>query len=313
MKNTMKRPLFYQCIILTSLVALSATALAGPPPPGKPAHKELKAQGPPPQAMEGSKRHVSPEPASDKDEDEDKDKKEKAKPKEKLGDDDSEDKKDKSKDKFGKKSKDKSKGKKRELREARHHARVERKEALQGYRKARATLLAAGGDEPASSLTPEQKEERKKAQKLLLEARKDLRAVQRTINKKRRKQLTPEQRAEFESRLKKVQDDRKATRQERGKKTRAALKTQLGTTKLTPSLREELKRHAWRMARLDRLNQLAEASENKRLGDRIENLQKKEFARHQKHVDLLKKPQSKDSGLKKSATAPEDAQKGAAE
>ncbi|NKB69421.1 MAG: hypothetical protein GKR89_20310 [Candidatus Latescibacteria bacterium] len=55
-----------------------------------------------------------------------------------------------------------------------------------------------------------------------------------------------------------------------------------------PKVREELKLHARRMARLHRLKDIAEAEEAEKAQARIEKLIKKEQARHEKKMEKLK-------------------------
>ncbi|HEY3234142.1 MAG TPA: hypothetical protein VGJ84_05470 [Polyangiaceae bacterium] len=86
------------------------------------------------------------------------------------------------------------------------------------------------------------------------------------------------------------------TRKERAEQMRHALEKKWGATLLmTPPVREALKVHAWRMARLERMSLLAEAADkaNKdKLIKRIQKLKEKENARFEKHMAQLREHQA---------------------
>ena len=100
--------------------------------------------------------------------------------------------------------------------------------------------------------------------------------------------MTPEQKAEYKEKLKTLHEERKASREERGKKRRAELKAELGAKALGAPIREELKHHAWRVARLRRLIELAEASDRPELKERAEKLLVQEDERHTARLAKLK-------------------------
>lgn len=80
----------------------------------------------------------------------------------------------------------------------------------------------------------------------------------------------------------------KETRKERRQERIAAIKKQWGELHARPAVRAELKVHAWRMARLNRMRALAQAEGKDAVVARIDKLIEKEKARHQKHMETLK-------------------------
>jgi hypothetical protein len=82
-------------------------------------------------------------------------------------------------------------------------------------------------------------------------------------------------------------------RMKRRQERRAALNERYGLELLQrPPIRAELERHAWRMARLERMRALALAMTNtakqKKTLERLDQLAAKENARHERHMDHLK-------------------------
>ncbi|MCH2109733.1 MAG: hypothetical protein MK135_10410, partial [Polyangiaceae bacterium] len=145
-------------------------------------------------------------------------------------------------------------------------------------------LAARTPNSDDSKLTAEQKEARRAARTELKAAEKELRIAQRATIQARSKLLTPEQRKEYRERLKALDEARGATRKERAKEHRQALKEEIGTKKLTVQLRHEMRRHAWRVARLERISELAEAGEKPKLKERAEKLLEKESTLHKKRM-----------------------------
>ncbi len=88
--------------------------------------------------------------------------------------------------------------------------------------------------------------------------------------------------------LKKRLEERRQTRDERREKRRNELKKKWGDIVSTNvRARAELRRHSWRMARLNRIKALAEVDENTKIVERVEKLIEKEQQLHQKHMDKI--------------------------
>lgn len=80
----------------------------------------------------------------------------------------------------------------------------------------------------------------------------------------------------------------RATRKQRRAAHLARIKQRWGKAVAHPAVRAELKVHAWRMARLDRIKELASANDKKDVVARVDKLIEKENARHDKHMGVLK-------------------------
>lgn len=80
----------------------------------------------------------------------------------------------------------------------------------------------------------------------------------------------------------------RATRKERRAARLAEIRHHWGAIVAEPAVRAELKVHAWRMARLDRIRELADAEGKKDIVARVDKLITKENARHEKHMGVLK-------------------------
>lgn len=92
--------------------------------------------------------------------------------------------------------------------------------------------------------------------------------------------------------LEKARSDRNQRRGERV----AQLKKTYGATLDAPAVRSELLLHAWRVARLERLMQMAEAEERSELLTRAKELLAKETARHEAELAKLAKETGAKSG-----------------
>jgi hypothetical protein len=79
----------------------------------------------------------------------------------------------------------------------------------------------------------------------------------------------------------------RATRKERRAARLAKIKQKWGGLVTHPAVRAELKVHAWRMARLDRVRELAAAEDKTDVVARVDKLIAKEEARHDKHMGVL--------------------------
>lgn len=95
---------------------------------------------------------------------------------------------------------------------------------------------------------------------------------------------------------KKKRDEWREKRKERGEELRSAIKTKLGEDALKrPAVRAELRVHAMRLARLNRILFLAQAHEKAKIEEKVKALIEKENARHDKRIEALKteKPTAK--------------------
>lgn len=82
-------------------------------------------------------------------------------------------------------------------------------------------------------------------------------------------------------------DERRAKRELRRREVIATL----GENTLEhPRVRTELQHHAWRLARLNRMLELADHAKNQQLTARIEKLRAAEMARHQRRLQALRRP-----------------------
>jgi hypothetical protein len=88
----------------------------------------------------------------------------------------------------------------------------------------------------------------------------------------------------FRGKLKQLRDSRDKRRQQH----RSALKKKWGDLSERPPVMAEFKTHAWRMARLKRMQLLAEELEKPQLLERVNKLIEQEVARHDKHLEKLK-------------------------
>jgi len=96
-------------------------------------------------------------------------------------------------------------------------------------------------------------------------------------------------------------EERAQTRDQRRKQHREELKAQYGGDVLKrPPILAELKTHAWRMARLDRMRTLAEAiadaGKRKKTLARVDELVKKEQTRHDRHMEQLRNQNAATAG-----------------
>ncbi len=82
----------------------------------------------------------------------------------------------------------------------------------------------------------------------------------------------------------KLRETRKVRRQER----RDEVKKKWGAVSEHPAVKAELKLHAWRMARLNRIRTIAKAEGKTEVVARADKLIEKEKARHEKHMEALK-------------------------
>lgn len=160
-----------------------------------------------------------------------------------------------------------------------------RLEALEAYRSALRALRAEGpaspGDKPAN---PEA------AQRALEQAKQRLLEVHRD-----RAPLPPEARAARDQKLEKALEEARKDRDERRAKRIAELEKAHGKKLERPEVRNELARHAWRVARLERLRQIAEAEGRQDQLERIQTLLDKERTQHEERLQRLAEHGPKDA------------------
>lgn len=125
------------------------------------------------------------------------------------------------------------------------------------------------------------------------------------------KKMSKAEKKAYQTRLKELNRERRNSRNERSEKDREKLKLALGAAEPSPAIQAELRSHAWRVARLSRLLEMAQARELEEPIARIQELQKKEDERHVKHLAVLK---AQGPGPAKTGAAqPEAAKTGAAQ
>ncbi len=141
---------------------------------------------------------------------------------------------------------------------------------------------------------PETKKELRKAEKELKKAERHFRKDQSLEGRTHRVQLDEKDLKKLKRRLKKLEQGRRKTLNRRKEKHRRELRAKLKDRPLAPPLRKELRRHAWRVARIQRLIELAEAREKPELKARAEKLLKRELEKHGKRVsEHLQSPSNK--------------------
>ncbi len=181
------------------------------------------------------------------------------------------------------------------------HPPVSRRAAVSDYKKAVLALQEAQKASKSDDPTAAKKAslERARAMKELHQAKRKLRRAN-SADAKKLKSMSPAERQKIESKLqaraKQLAEDRK----ERAEKNEEAVKKDLGDkVKLAP-VRAELERHAWRVARLERLIAIAEASGRVQTAARAKQLLDKENAAH---PERLKKAAGEKSAASDKASA----------
>ncbi len=106
--------------------------------------------------------------------------------------------------------------------------------------------------------------------------------------RKEKREERREDRKEKREDRRETREDRREKRQERRKERREKVKEKWGDIVKRPAVREELRRHARRMARLGRLLDLAEEEKKDDAAKKIKALMEKEQARHDKRMAALK-------------------------
>jgi hypothetical protein len=177
------------------------------------------------------------------------------------------------------------------------------KKAVEGARDARNKADRAVGQahdardkaHAARDEAREARDEAKDARETAKDAREEAREDRKEARESRR-ELRKDQLEKLGLRLKELEKNRK----ERRDKYRDAIEKRWGALVSVAPVRAELVRHAWRMARLNRMHDLAEALEDKPLLARIDALLKRENERHERRMTALKEnpnPTPAGSGL----------------
>lgn len=165
----------------------------------------------------------------------------------------------------------------------------EQKAAQAAYRKAREALRSAQANRaPANgNAGSDEKLTEQEARKALKNARKELKELRRS-GAVRFAQLSDEDRKKFRKALQERDAERSTTRKERAEAHRKRLKEELGKDASQETIQDELRIHAWRVARLMRLIELAKLSKQPEAEQRAQQLHDKELKRHQARLKTLK-------------------------
>jgi hypothetical protein len=145
--------------------------------------------------------------------------------------------------------------------------------------------IFAAAQQPATPPPKERREDRQEKREDRQEKRED--AKEKREDAKERKEdkaEAKEDKAEAKEERKEKREERKAKRQERVKEIRA----KWGDMVNRPAVRNELRIHAQRMARLNRARRLAEEAQKTDTVARIDKLIERERTRHQAAMDKHK-------------------------
>lgn len=177
-----------------------------------------------------------------------------------------------------------------------------RREAMRRLREAERMLTAAQRAEASDD--PKAAEKKEKALKASEKARKQAATALDEMRAERIRSggaLDPAKKKEIEERLAAIDAEREKTREERAKKRRAELEKEYGKKLDDVTLRAELSRHAWRVARIEQLIEMAEAAGKTELAERARALLSRESEKHQRRIaDIangeFSKPSSRPAG-----------------
>ncbi len=177
-----------------------------------------------------------------------------------------------------------------------------RREAMRRLREAERMLTAAQRAEASDD--PKAAEKKEKALKASEKARKQAATALDEMRAERIRsggELDPAKKKEIEERLAAIDAEREKTREERAKKRRAELEKEYGKKLDDATLRAELSRHAWRVARIEQLIEMAEAAGKTELAERARGLLSRESEKHQRRsADIASgefaKPSSRSTG-----------------
>lgn len=176
----------------------------------------------------------------------------------------------------------------RREKEAKGAARVQREVALRRYAAAKAAV-----SESESEIGPDSKVDqvearaaRKAALAELKDARKDLHSAHR-YNSKPFVGMKAEEKKVIDTKLKAHLAELRKSRKERTEASRLALEKKFGKKLGLKTVKEELVIHAWRVARLNQVIQVAEVTGRPEEAERAKELLKKEDADHKKKLAKL--------------------------
>lgn len=150
---------------------------------------------------------------------------------------------------------------------------------------ARERLLAAANavaKDPDGDPDPKIRAERRAARRAYMKAQLEARK-----SDKKETKLSPEQKAELKTKLDALAEARKKGSEKRISEQKAKLKKNYGESHLFRPIRNELRRHAWRVARLERAEDVAEATDRTDLVERSKKLLAEEETRHAARMTAL--------------------------
>jgi hypothetical protein len=149
--------------------------------------------------------------------------------------------------------------------------------------------IFAAAQQPAATTPKERREDRQEKREDRQEKREERQekredAKEQREDAKERKEDKAEAKEEAKEERQEKREERKAKRQERVKEIRA----KWGDMVSRPPVRNELRNHAQRMARLNRARKVAEEAQKTEMVTRIDKLMEREKTRHQAAMDRLK-------------------------
>lgn len=159
---------------------------------------------------------------------------------------------------------------------------------------ARERLLAAAeavAKDEDGDPDPKVRAERRAARRAYMKAQIELRQKAEKAEKgekgEKKPGLSAEQKAELKAKADALTEERKKTAEKRIAEQKAQLKKSYSDSHLFRPIRNELRRHAWRVARLERAQDVAKASERQDLLERATKLLADEQARHDERMKQL--------------------------
>lgn len=156
-------------------------------------------------------------------------------------------------------------------------------EKAQGGR-ARAEELKEKAQDKREERQEKREEAREKAQEKAQEKREEAQE-----KREERQEARKDRRAELKDEWKAKRDEWQGKRKERREERRAEIEKKWGELAKGAPMRAELRIHAMRVARIERIAFVAEANENTKLAEQAKALLEKENARHQKRMEALSK------------------------
>jgi hypothetical protein len=148
--------------------------------------------------------------------------------------------------------------------------------------KERLTQASTQAEAEEGEPDPKTRAQRRAARRAFLRAQHDLRKAS-----GKKWELSPEQKSALKEKLEKRTKELEGTRPKRLSDSQAKVKKSFGQALGHAPIRRELRRHAWRLARLERTKELATASDQKALLERATQLIAAESARHDKRMKQL--------------------------